>query len=159
WDLDALALAALFYRAELDVARSELAAARGALESAGARPNPRLALDPEVVPGADSPWIFGWLLEFPLETAGKRGLREDAAAARVRAAELALPQAAWRVRAEVRAAWFELGAARARERWLEQERAAAAERLEARRAMLAAGEIAAPELLRDEQELARLASE
>ena len=159
WDLDALALTALFYRGELDLARAELAEARGALVSAGARPNPRLALDTEVVPGADSPWILGWLLEFPIETAGKRGLREDAAAARVRAAELALPQAAWRVRAEVRAAWLELTAAHARAGWLEQERAAADERLEARRALLAAGEISGPELLRDEQERARLAAE
>ncbi len=155
--LDALVLAAFFYRAELDLARAELAEARAGQVTAGARANPRLSLAPEVVPGAADPWILGWNLELPLETAGKRGLRLQAAEAHARASALALPQAAWRVRAEVRAAWIELAAARAESALLVAEHATQAERVRTRRALLVSGRIAGPDLLREEQELARLA--
>lgn len=159
WGLDELVLAGCFHRSELDIARAELAAARGAVETAGARPNPRLALAPAVVPGATNPWILEWILELPLETAGKRGLRRDAAEARVAAAELALPRAAWRVRSEVRTAWLELGSSRARGAWLEQERSAREEHLRAQSARLAAGQLSSPELARDQQEFARVVAE
>lgn len=159
WTPELLWLAAFYYRSELDVARAELDEARAAMETAGARPNPRLVLEPEVVPGAAEPWILSWILELPLESAGKRDLRIERAAVHARTLELALPQEAWLIRSGVRAAWVELTAARIRAGLLQQERAAHEERVEARNAMLLAGEVSKPEFLREQQDLARVTVE
>jgi len=121
WDLEALGLAAFWFRAPLEVARAELETARAATVTAGTRPNPSLSLDPEVVPGATHPWILAWRLAFPLETAGKRSLRLAAAEEDVRLRTLALYQEAWRVRAEVAAAAAELVEARGAEHLLVSE--------------------------------------
>jgi len=159
WDLEALTLAAFLYQRELDTARAELAQARAAVQSAGARPNPTLTLDPEVVPGASSPWILGWKLDVTVETAGKRGLRVEAAEQDVRTRELELYATAWRVRSRLAAAWAELGAARGAERALSGE----LELREQRRALLgtrlAAGRSARAELAQEELELQRAQAE
>ncbi|NOT29025.1 MAG: hypothetical protein HOP15_01100, partial [Planctomycetes bacterium] len=76
--LEALTLAGFFHRRELGVARAALAGARAAEASAAQRPNPTLTFDPEVVPETPEPWILGFQLDVPIETAGKRGLRTRA---------------------------------------------------------------------------------
>lgn len=159
WDLEHLTLAAFFYRRELDVARAEASVLRAAVASAGARPNPNLVLDPEVAPGATHPWVLGFTLDLPIETANKRGLRVRAAEARAQAADLGLARTAWEVRASVRDALAELEAARADAELLEAVLAARGEHVETLRGLLAGGRVASPEVLRDEQELARLRAE
>jgi outer membrane protein, heavy metal efflux system len=100
WDLRTLSLAALYFNPRLDEARAALAEAHAAVASAGARPNPTLSLSP----GVPSPYLLTLDLSFPLETAGKRGYRIEAARSLERASQLELAQAAWTVRVAVRVA-------------------------------------------------------
>jgi outer membrane protein, heavy metal efflux system len=100
WDLRALSLAALYFNPQLDEARAAVAEAHAAVITAGARPNPTLS----VSPGVPSPYLLSVDLSFPLETAGKRGYRIEAAQSLERASRLELAEAAWTVRGAVRAA-------------------------------------------------------
>src|ERR1700728_4843261 len=68
--------------------------------TAGARPNPTLS----VSPGIPSPYLLTLDLSFPLETAGKRGLRIEAARDLELASRLELAETAWTIRGAVRAA-------------------------------------------------------
>jgi len=100
WDLNTLSLAALYFNPQLDEARADLAEAQAALLTAGARPNPTLAISP----GVPSPYLLSVDLLFPLETAGKRGYRRELAQRLAQASQLELAEAAWTVRGAVRAA-------------------------------------------------------
>ena len=156
WDFEALTRVALVQRPELDVARTRIDEARAAITTAGARPNPTLSIDPEVVTGADDPWILGWFLDIPLETAGKRGLRVRAAEEKLSAEEYGLPLAAWGIRVEVRRALDELEAARTVAGNVEERRALEERRLALQRARLEAGAIDVLELGRAEQSRAQV---
>ena len=103
WDFQALSLAALYFNPQLDSARARLQESRAAVTTAGARPNPTL----EVSPGIPSPYLLTLDLSFPLETAGKRRYRIEAAQHAALAAELDLAEAAWKIRGDVRAALVE----------------------------------------------------
>lgn len=115
WDLRTLTLAALFFQPAMDVARTHAAVAGAAVETAGARPNPTLAITPEysVNPmGAVSPWVSAVHVDWVIETAGKRARRIDRATADAEAARLAITGEAWRVRRRLAAALVTLAAAR-----------------------------------------------
>ncbi len=103
WDFQSLSLAALYFNPELDAARARVAAARAALTTAGARPNPTLG----ITPGIPSPYLLTLDLSFPLETAGKRRYRTESAQSSVLAAQFDLAEAAWTVRGALRAAMLE----------------------------------------------------
>ncbi len=101
WDLDALTLAALYFEPGLDVVRAHAEVARAAIETAGARPNPTLAVAPQLSAnpmGAVSPWLTTVNLDWPIETAGKRGRRIERAERAAEAAREAIWADAWRVR-------------------------------------------------------------
>jgi outer membrane protein, heavy metal efflux system len=100
WDYRALSLAALYFNPSLDAARARIAESQAQILTAGARPNPSLAF----TPGIPSPYLLTVDLSFPLETAGKRGYRLQAARSLDLAARLELAQAAWTVRSSLRAA-------------------------------------------------------
>ncbi len=124
WDLDALTLAALYQQPSLDVTRAQWSVARGGIESASARPNPTLLLTPEYSfnPGsAVSPWLGTVQLDWPIETAGKRGHRIARAQALETAARRELTVEAWRVRRALRDALVDLAAARERSAALTQQ--------------------------------------
>ena len=72
-----LTLAAFYYQPSLDVARAVLAEAQAGVVTAGARPNPTLGFTPQYVfnPGSEPPWVAALNLDWPIETAGKRGAR------------------------------------------------------------------------------------
>lgn len=130
WDLSLLTLAALYQQPKLAVARADWAVARAGIETAGARPNPSLAITPEFTSNAAagvSPWILAAVLDWPIETAGKRGHRVTEAEQRAVAASLALASAAWNVRGEVRTSLVELAASRARVDRIAEEAATAKE--------------------------------
>jgi outer membrane protein TolC len=121
WDLEALTLAALFHQPSLEVARAQWQIAHGAIETAGARPNPTLTLTPErsLNPGdAVSPWLATVQLDLPIETAGKRGHRIARAESLEAAARRGLVVEAWRVRRALRTALVDLAAALERRRLL-----------------------------------------
>ena len=115
WGLDALALVALYYHPDLEVARASWAAARAGRVAAGERPNPGLSVEPgynSTTPKSEiTPWILTSVLDLTLETGGKRGHRIAAARQLSEAARLELASVAWQVRSRVRRALLELHAA------------------------------------------------
>jgi outer membrane protein, heavy metal efflux system len=151
WDYRTLSLAALYFNPSLDTARARIAESQAQILTAGARPNPSLGL----TPGIPSPYLLTLDLSFPVETAGKRGYRLQAARSLDLAARLELAQAAWSVRSSVRAALVDYLEA---SQTLEQLRAEADLRTEEVRlfeATAAAGEIARQEVSTAEVELSR----
>lgn len=113
WDFERLALAAMYFNPDLEVARAELAGAIAAQRTAGALPNPTVGLNAtyNFTTGIPSPWILGPTLELPVETAGKRGFRRAQAAHLAEAAQFKLASAAWQVRSRVRKEMLALYAA------------------------------------------------
>ena len=105
WDLESLTLAAYYFQPSLDVARAEWRTAAAGAISAGARPNPTVSFTPGYnvnAASAVSPWLGSVGFDWPVETAGKRGLRIQRAKQITEAAHLNLISTAWKVRANVR---------------------------------------------------------
>jgi outer membrane protein, heavy metal efflux system len=114
WDFEQLTLVADYYSADLAVARAELDTADAAVVTAGARPNPALAVSPTYDTTAEpgiSPWTLGFTLDIPIETAGKRGYRMTRARQLANAARLQVAGAAWQVRSRVRISLVQLHSA------------------------------------------------
>jgi outer membrane protein TolC len=103
WTFQSLSLAALYFSSDLEEARARLAEARAAVTTAGARPNPTLG----ITPGVPDPYLLTLDLSFPIETAGKRRYRIEAAQHSALATELEVAQSAWTVRGAVRAAMLD----------------------------------------------------
>lgn len=122
WDFETLTLAALFWHPSLDVARAEWASAQAGETTAAARPNPTVSAGPEYNFNAASgvtPWIGNLNLDWPIETAGKRGKRMARSRMLTEAARLRLATVAWQVRSRLRTALLELSAAQRREQLFE----------------------------------------
>lgn len=100
WNLATLSLAALYLNPSLEGARARVEEAQAAIVTAGARPNPSLS----VAPGFPSPYLFNLDFSVPIETAGKRGHRIQAARSLDQAARFDLADSAWRVHSGVRVA-------------------------------------------------------
>jgi len=112
WDLARLTLAALYFHPDLDVARARLASARAGVITAGQIPNPSLdlGLTYNTTTTSPSPLTTGPIINFLLETFGKRQYRTAQAEHLTAAARDDLATAAWRVRSEVRTALLDLWA-------------------------------------------------
>jgi len=100
WNLGTLSLAALYFNPAMEAARARSAEAQAAVVTAGARPNPSVS----VAPGIPSPYLFNFDFAVPIETAGKRGHRIQAARSLEDAARFDLADSAWKVRSGVRVA-------------------------------------------------------
>lgn len=161
WDLDALGLAALYYHPDLDLARARLASARAGAAAAAQAPNPSatLSMGYNGTTSVPSPWTVGLMVDFIVETFGKREYRAAQAGHLADAAREDLANATWRVRAGVRDALLDM--------WVSARRLALARRqLEARQSLahlverrFEAGAASAPELGRERmaRDRARLA--
>jgi outer membrane protein TolC len=110
WTLRTLTQQGLANSADVAVARAQYETARAALGTAGERPNPTIALSPQIV----TPWT-NWIagtytvdFDWPIETAGKRARRMDVASAQARAAAAHVIEAHWKVGAAVRKAMLDL---------------------------------------------------
>jgi outer membrane protein, heavy metal efflux system len=122
WDLTTLTLAALYYHPDLALVHAKLAAAEAAVITAGERPNPVLnftniigqGLVPGAIPVGAAPLTIGPIIDFVLETAGKRESRTAQAQHLADAARWDLATAGWQVRGRVRAALLALWAAQQR---------------------------------------------
>lgn len=115
WSLKALTLVAFYYQPTLAEARTQLLAAQAAQITAGQRPNPSISVLPSHdagVPGATSPWIVPITMDWPIETAGRRGYRIAQARELAGAARWNLIGTVWRVRTRTRAALLNLYIAR-----------------------------------------------
>lgn len=108
WDLASLTLTGFFYSPDLAVAEAKLNVARAAIITAGQRPNPTIGIGPAYTASAVpsfAPWAIGAAeLNFPIETAGKRGYRIAQAERLANAAGLGVGETAWHVRSAVRTA-------------------------------------------------------
>ena len=120
WTLRALVDEASRNHPDVAVARAQYDTAKAAVRTAGERPNPTVALSPQIVtPYTD--WIagtYGVDFDWTFETAGKRARRLDVAHEQVRAAAARVIEATWKARAAVRKALLELYAAEQRARLL-----------------------------------------
>jgi outer membrane protein TolC len=120
WTLHALIEEAARSSPEVALARAQYATARAAVRTAGERPNPTVALSPQIVtPFID--WIsgtYGVDFDWTFETAGKRGRRLEMARAGVNAAAARVIDATWKARAAVRKAFLELYAGEQRAKLL-----------------------------------------
>ncbi len=115
WNLKALTLAAFYYQPALAAARAQLLAAQAARVTARERPNPSLSLTPGYdsgVPAVPSPWIVPVALDWPIETAGRRGDRMAEARHLAAAARWDLVGTVWGVRSRLRSALLALYTAR-----------------------------------------------
>jgi outer membrane protein, heavy metal efflux system len=123
WDFEMLTLAAFYYQPSLDVARAAWAEAQAGIVTAGARPNPTVGFTPQYVfnPGVEPPWVATLNLDWPVETAGKRGARVAQARHLSESARLNISATAWQVRSQLRASLIDLSAATRRESLLRQQ--------------------------------------
>ena len=117
WDLSTLTLAALYFQPQLAVAQAKLGKALAAIGTAAQIPNPALTLNPtkHTTILEPSAWTVGLLVNFVIETFGKRGHRIAQAEQLAEAARSDLATAAWQVRGRVRAALLALWAAQQRQ--------------------------------------------
>ncbi|MBI3664853.1 MAG: TolC family protein [Acidobacteria bacterium] len=146
WTLAQLTLAGFYFSPELDMARARLELAEAGIRTAGARPNPSIALAPGYSASPESALQFRVTPSFPIETAGKRGYRILEAEKLAEAARLELAEAGWRVRTGIRANLVDhLLALRERDLLAAEEnvRSEAVAILEQR---LAAGEVSRPDV-------------
>ena len=149
WSLKALTLTAFYYQPALAEAREKLLAAQAAQITAGERPNPAVSVAPSYdggVPGAVHPWIVPLSLEWPIETAGKRGYRLAEARHLATAARWDLVGAVWQVRGRLRTALLELYAARRSESLLGQEQSTRQKVLRLLEGQLTAGSVSSYEV-------------
>lgn len=100
WNLATLSLAALYLNPSLEGAKARVEEAQAAIVTAGARPNPSLS----ITPGLPSPYLLNLDFSVPIETAGKRGHRIQAARSLYQSARFDLADSAWRVHSGVRVA-------------------------------------------------------
>ena len=105
WDLPELTLVAFYFHPSVEVARAEWLVANAGIKTAGARPNPSVNVAPAYdtqIPGNYSPWLVPVTLDWPLETAGKRGKRMAEAEAVAESARWNFVAATWQIRSGVR---------------------------------------------------------
>lgn len=158
WGLHDITLAAFYYSPALDVARAQWAVAEGGVLTAGGRPNPAvlMALGYNASTPADqvTPWIPEAGLALPLDVAGKRGIRVEAARHASEAARLNLLGAAWQVRSRVRRAFLSLYVARESAALLTRQQEIQGETIRILEARLDAGEVSPTEVTRARIDLA-----
>ena len=123
WDFEMLTLAAFYYHPSLDLARAVWAEAQAGIVTAGARPNPTIGFTPQHIfnsPG-EPPWVAALNLDWPIETAGKRGARVAQAKHLSESARLNIIATAWQVRGQLRSSVLDFAAATRREALLRQQ--------------------------------------
>lgn len=143
WGFEELALAALYYHPDLDVARAQWGVAKARQVKAGERPNPTIGVSPgyNTTTAIPSPWIVSVNFDIPIETAGKRGYRLAQAKHLSEAARRNLASVAWQVRSRVRRRWLDLYAATRTEELLRQQQTAQEQVVKLLQAQLEAGAI------------------
>lgn len=123
WELRELQGTALHYHPDLAVAKAQAKTSHAAITTADTAPNPSLSFIPERTsdPTAGvSPWLLGFSLDLPLETAGKRRERTAQARSQANAAALRVADSAWLVVSQVRSALLDFESARQRLTILEE---------------------------------------
>jgi outer membrane protein TolC len=144
--LDTLTLVAFYFQPDLDAARARLAASEAAVVTASTKPNPGFSAGSGYTNAERAPYVLQFVIDWTIETAGKRTYRTQEARNRVEAARIALGEAAWQVRSRVRAALLEHLLATRDLEVLRQEQQTCADALKLYGERLEAGEISRPEV-------------
>lgn len=116
WTLPSLTEEAVKHHPDIAVARAKYETALAAVRTAGERPNPTVALSPQII----TPWTkwiagtYGMDFDWTFETAGKRSKRSNVAQANVQTAAANVIDATWKVCSAVRKACLEVYAAEQR---------------------------------------------
>lgn len=153
WDLRLLTPVALHYSTKLDIAQAQARVARANVGVAREYPNPQFAFTPGYKSGAQgglSPWIFTYVLSFPIPTAGRRRAAIHEAGRLSVARQFDVATVAWQVRSRLRRRLLDLYIAAQRTRLLRREAVAAQKIVCLLRARRAAGDIGEPALLEGE---------
>lgn len=146
WNLNLLTLAAFYFNPDLETARAQLAGSQAAVVTAGARPNPDIRVAPGYETAPESPWLFAFSFDLPIETAGKRVHRIEQARSLNDAARFELADAAWGVRSRVRTALLDHLLAIRELNLLDKQQQVLLERARLLDTRLRVGEIPRPEL-------------
>jgi outer membrane protein TolC len=104
WDQLTLFAAALLYNPDIAAARAGLASADAGAKAARTGAGPNLTLSSEYAGAATeaSPWLFGTLLDIPLDIGGRRRTRLDQAALAATVVRYDYAEAVWMVRMALR---------------------------------------------------------
>ncbi len=146
WDLAHLTLAAFYFNPTLEVSRARVSEAEAAVVTAAARPNPSVRADLGGETAPENPWIAGVGFSLPIETAGKRAHRIQAADRLADVARWNLASTAWNVRAQVRSALVEYLVAARNLTLLQAEERLRGEQVQLLEQRLAVGMIPRPEV-------------
>ena len=157
WHLATLTLAALYYHPDIQVAQARFAGAQAAVITARQPHNPVLHLGTAIataavagaIPAAAAPITIGPVLDFILETAGKREARTERAKRLADAARWEIGTAAWQVRGHVRDALLDLWSAEHRMALTRRQLALQEELVSLLQDRLAAGAVAASEVAQE----------
>jgi outer membrane protein, heavy metal efflux system len=160
WSLDALTHAAYFFHPDLAIAKAGIQLANANQTLSKQRPNPLLTTRPAYnsTTPIPTPWILNGDFSFPIETAGKRRRRMDAAALRQQGATFRTAATAWLIRGQVRSAFVELWATHAAEAAMKDQYDALSEIFRLLEARYQAGDVSLLEVnqAKVEQERARV---
>jgi cobalt-zinc-cadmium efflux system outer membrane protein len=151
WNFSMLILVAFYYHPDLEVARASWKVREAEVIKAGERPNPSMTPSSGRISnpaGGVSPWLFGFGLDIPFETAGKRGYRIAQASHLADAAHLNIATAVWRVRSRLRASLLEVYVAMRKQALLNRELALQEQFVELLARRLDYGQISRPVLTR-----------
>ncbi|MEP7364001.1 MAG: TolC family protein [Acidobacteriota bacterium] len=147
----------------LAAGQNRVEAAQGLQRQAGLMPNPKLFLQMENLrPGGNPAFRYSHdtdqfaYLQYMFETAGKRGLRSDAAAANVGRAELEREMLAAEIRARVKVAYWNAAGAAQIQNWLDQDVSRFGEVVRYHEVRVQEGATAESDLLRVQLEASRM---
>jgi cobalt-zinc-cadmium efflux system outer membrane protein len=149
WDLTMLTFVAFYYHPDLDVARTRWGVSEAGVIKAGGLPNPTLGASSGFISNQESgvnPWLYGFSLGIPIETAGKRGYRLAQATHLSTAARLNIAATAWQVRSRLRTSLVNLYAASHSEALLKKQETIQEEIVRLLEKRLAAGEVSLPDV-------------
>ncbi len=96
---------ALFYNADLRLARLEAGAALATFENAGLWEDPEFGFDGAEIVSPSAPFQFGLTLSLTIPISGRLGIEKDRAGAAYEAELRQIVAAEWATRAQVRRAW------------------------------------------------------
>ncbi len=145
-NLDTLTNVAFYFHPDLDTARARIATAEAAVITASTKPNPTVSGSAGYTDAGPSPFVLRFGLDWPIETAGKRGYRTARANHLTEAARISLGETAWQVRSRVRSALLEHLLASRELELLRQEIAIRGEAVGIYEKRLAVGEGSRPEV-------------
>ena len=156
WDRAQWLSAALLLNPALAAQRAEVAAVAAGERTAAERRNPSLELFAEYLTSAaqSGAWLYGLSLDFLLHAPGERARRRERAALETALAQSDLGESIWQVRAALRQALLDAAAAQDEGELLESLGVERQALLATDQARLRLGDIARPQLLTDETELA-----